>query len=130
MIGMTEAASRTGKARQTIHKAIRQGRLSAQKDINGEWKIDPAELFRVYPPVSDVNSNQVTKQDTGLQQISDGLQHEIDLLRERLKDKDALIDELREDRNHWRQQATALLSAPKHQSLWNRLFGKDRSENP
>jgi len=29
-----------------------KGRLSASKDEKGQWFIDPAELFRVYPPVA------------------------------------------------------------------------------
>jgi len=110
MIGMTEAAKLTGKQRQTIHKAIKEGRISAVKSASGEWRIDPAELFRVYEPLSTVNDNQSNKVDTGLQRVDSGLQREIDLLRERLKEKDGIIEDLKEDRDHWRQQATALLT--------------------
>lgn len=110
MIGMTEAAKLTGKQRQTIHKAIKEGRISATRAESGEWRIDPAELFRVYPPASTVNDNQNNKVDAGLQQIDSGLQREVDLLRERIREKDDVIDDLRQDRDHWRQQATALLT--------------------
>lgn len=110
MIGMTEAAKLTGKQRQTIHKAIKEGRISATRAESGEWRIDPAELFRVYPPASTVNDNQNNKVDVGLQQIDSGLQREVDLLRERIREKDDVIDDLRQDRDHWRQQATALLT--------------------
>lgn len=68
MIGLTEAAKLTGKKRQTIHKAIKEGRLSAKKDRSNVWKIDPAELFQVYNPVSTDDSNQLTKVDDGLYQ--------------------------------------------------------------
>ena len=110
MIGMTEAAKLTGKQRQTIHKAIKEGRISAIRSEAGEWRIDPAELFRVYPPLSTVNDNQSAQVDTGLQRVDSGLQREVELLRERIREKDDIISDLREDRDHWRQQATALLT--------------------
>ena len=135
MIGMTEAAKLTGKQRQTIHKAIKEGCISAVKGASGEWRIDPAELFRVYEPLSTVNDNQSNKVDTGLQRVDSGLQREIDLLRERLKEKDGIIEDLKEDRDHWRQQATALLTdqRPKEPEkatesrfsrVWQILMGK------
>lgn len=49
MISLREGAMATGKAKATILKAIKTGRLSASKTVKGEWEIDPAELFRVYP---------------------------------------------------------------------------------
>jgi hypothetical protein len=45
-----QAAEQVGLSKQGIIKAIKQGKLSATKDDNGEWQIDPAELFRVYQP--------------------------------------------------------------------------------
>ena len=110
MIGMTEAAKLTGKQRQTIHKAIKEGRISAVRTESGEWRIDPAELFRVYQPVSTVNDNQSREVDTSLRIVDSGLQREVELLRERIREKDGIIDDLRQDRDHWRQQATALLT--------------------
>jgi len=107
---MTEAAKLTGKQRQTIHKAIKEGRISAVRSEAGEWRIDPAELFRVYPPLSTVNDNQSAQVDAGLQRVDSGLQREVELLRERIREKDDIISDLREDRDHWRQQATALLT--------------------
>lgn len=53
-----EAGERVGKTRQAIIKAIRKGTLSAEKDAAGEWRIEPAELFRVYPAVPAVDSNE------------------------------------------------------------------------
>jgi hypothetical protein len=109
MLTAREAGERVGKTRQAIIKAIRKGTISAAKDEAGEWRIDPAELFRVYPPVSQVNDTTPateTTNDTG------GLRREIELLRERLVEKDGLIEDLREDRDRWREQATRLLPAP------------------
>jgi hypothetical protein len=94
-----EAGIRVGKTRQAIIKAIRKGTISAEKDGAGEWRIEPVELFRVYPPVSPeappVDDNQPTTDAT---MDTSGLQREITLLQERIAD-------LVEDRDRWRGQA-------------------------
>lgn len=44
-----QAAKETGLNKSTIYRAIKKGKLSA--DFDGEvYKIDPAELFRVFEP--------------------------------------------------------------------------------
>ena len=48
---LKQAASATGKSKPTILRAIQSGKLSAEKDEQGEWQIEPAELHRVYEPV-------------------------------------------------------------------------------
>ena len=58
MFTMSEAAKQVGKTRQTIFKAIKSGRLSARKNDDGSYQIDPAELFRVYTQVTPVKSKQ------------------------------------------------------------------------
>src|SRR3954466_6102931 len=52
-LSLREAAEQTGTSKSTIFRAIRAGRLSADKDSDGNFAIDPAELFRVYPPKSE-----------------------------------------------------------------------------
>jgi hypothetical protein len=48
-----QAAKATGKSKATIHRAVQSGKLSAGKDeATGTLKIDPAELHRLFPPVS------------------------------------------------------------------------------
>ena len=47
------AAQATGAAKSTIFRAIKSGRISATRDEQGQWQIEPAELFRVFTPVSD-----------------------------------------------------------------------------
>lgn len=58
---LTEAARATGMTRQGVLAAIRRGTVSANKNAQGLWEIDPAELHRVYAPVAGlamhVNSN-------------------------------------------------------------------------
>ena len=44
---LSEAAQATGTNRTTILRAVKGGRISGIKDDNG-WRVEAAELFRVY----------------------------------------------------------------------------------
>src|SRR3546814_7053121 len=70
-ITLREASEKVGVTRQTLMKAIKTGRVSGQKSDNGEWRIEPVELFRVWPPVNEVQQTlqpYITGSDTpGLQ---------------------------------------------------------------
>jgi predicted site-specific integrase-resolvase len=48
MYNLASAAAATGVNRSTVLRAIKAGRLSAQRDEQGGWQIDPAELHRVF----------------------------------------------------------------------------------
>ena len=50
-----EAARVTGKSKPAISKAIKSGRLSASRADDGSYRIDPAELERVYPVTGSLN---------------------------------------------------------------------------
>lgn len=53
-LSLLEASQRVGKSKPTILRAIHAGKVSASRDEpTGEWRIEPAELFRVYPPLSE-----------------------------------------------------------------------------
>ena len=60
MLTLKEAVEQTGKSRPGILKAIRSGRLSATKK-EGQWIIDPAELFRVYEKVTDTEQQKLSQ---------------------------------------------------------------------
>ncbi len=49
MLSLNQSAKRVGKGKTTLHRDIKAGVLSAQRDQKGRYKIDPAELARVYP---------------------------------------------------------------------------------
>src|SRR3546814_1588807 len=74
-ITLREASEKVGVTRQTLMKAIKTGRVSGQKSDNGEWSIEPVELFRVWPPVNEVQQPlqpYITGSDTpGLQARSE-----------------------------------------------------------
>ena len=91
---LKQAADAVGKTRPTILRAIQSHKISAQKDANGQWQIEPAELHRVYAPLT------VHERET--EQDNNPLEREVTLLRE-------LVADLREDRDRWRTQAEKLL---------------------
>ena len=52
-----EAEKEVGVTKSTISRAIKDGRLSAKRNEHGHYQIDPAELFRVYPPLQKAQSD-------------------------------------------------------------------------
>ena len=123
-----EAARATGKSKATISKAIKNGRVSARKDETGTFHIDPSELHRVYPPAAS-GEHKETPMNTAEKTSVDGsireLQARLEAAHERLSDKEAVIADLKDDRDRWRQQATSLLTDQRPpKGLISRLFGK------
>ena len=103
-----QAAKEVGKSKSTILKSIKTGRLSAFQNDFKQWQIDPAELFRVYAPANDDNSLGNTQDNTSTLALQ--LDKEI---QERERERRLLlsqIEDLKMDRDHWRNQATALLT--------------------
>jgi excisionase family DNA binding protein len=105
-ITLGQAAKQLGVSKSTLSKYIHQGKLSAQKQADGSYRIDPAELDRVrtvlrpHPEPSAEHSD--TPVDTRLiQQELDRLR---DLLVERertLAERDRRIEDLVRERDRW-----------------------------
>lgn len=120
-----EAGKHVGLTKQSIIKAVRSGRLSATKNVSGEWEIEPVELFRVWPAVNQ-DRGKVAPQVDALTPPENGevvtlLKEQIDLLKSQLDDVRADREDIRTDRNHWRQIAERSLltdqrPAPDHPS--------------
>lgn len=119
---LNQAAKATGKSPSTIHNAIKKGRVSATKGDGDSWEIDPAELHRVYPPVSETKEDRIPEIEQ-----SNSIKNVLYIRELELKLEAALqqANDLREDRDHWRRQATALLTDNRmqaHPGFWRRLF--------
>ena len=118
-----QASKAVGKAKGTIKNAIDKGRLSASKDDKGQYKIDAAELHRVYPlHTEQVNLNAVEPpvEQSFTQAERAELEARIALLEE-------TIERERQNTDEWRKQAQTLaLAAPASNrgSLWQRLFSR------
>jgi hypothetical protein len=48
-----QAAKAVGMSKTSILRSIKAGRISAGRDELGQWAIEPCELHRVYPPLTD-----------------------------------------------------------------------------
>lgn len=109
-----EAAKATGKSKTTIKRALEKGRVSGAKNDIGEWQIEPVELHRAYARVEPVTETPGTSHVTGgngeFQVRFDASERENRLLRDQLDREREISRSLETDRDHWRQQATALLT--------------------
>ena len=127
---LNDAAKATGKSKTTIHRALKSGKVSASKTDSGAYAIEPAELHRVFPPVpveryterSEWNDMEHKRDDQGTLRIQlESIEKERERERQQLQETMA---DLREDRDRWRQQATALLEDKRPRGLWQKLFSR------
>jgi len=124
MISLSEAADAAGISRSTMLRAIKKGKISAVKNESGGFEIDLSELYRVWP---DAAMNKSTKQNDAPKSSDDASDEAtILLLRAQLEAERQLTDELRSDRDAWREQAQRL-ALPKpdiNVGILSRIFGK------
>lgn len=126
-LSLRQAAQEAGTSKSTILRAIQSGRLSAARTDDGGYAIDPAELFRVYPPkseavASDQSSDCSEGQDAPGGATADAtearirnaqLEAEINALKAILEAERKRAEELRAERDRWAAQAERLaLPAP------------------
>lgn len=115
------ASKATGKSKTTIQRAISKGLISAVKLENGGYSIDPSELHRVFPMLHGKIVSETAAVDTATPQDEPPvLKARIQALEEMLTREREALEEVRTDRDAWKQQATALLVAPSKQkkSWW------------
>lgn len=113
------AAKATGKTKTTIQRAIKSGKISAEKLSDGGYSIDPSELHRIFPPLlDDTISRNPILDTTRPQDETPGLRAKIEALEAMLAREREALDEVRADRDAWKQQATALLAAPPKRRSW------------
>ena len=130
--GIGEAARATGKSRSTLLRAIRASKVSAEKDAYGQWLVDPAELHRVYPEVTQSNGAYAEHETTGNME----LQHKINLLErdlqaeiEKTRQQEELIGDLKDQRERLRESEAAWRAEAQRKRLtWRGLFGSGKGE--
>ncbi|WP_157001816.1 hypothetical protein [Paracoccus sp. S4493] len=111
MVGLTlsQAAKALGKSKSTLNRAIKTGRLSATRNEDGTFSINPAELYRAFPePQKNAHQERMKEQDRTV--VPDDLSSRISLLQQLLEREREAVADLKEDRDRWRQQATSLLA--------------------
>lgn len=109
---LNTAAKEAGVSKSTLSEALRNGRLSAEKDDRGRYQIDPAELFRVFPktgldeqlePKPNGNAN---RENRGLEQEVEALHRQIESLTlEREREREQLSDQIADLRRRLDQES-------------------------
>jgi hypothetical protein len=145
---LSQAAKAISKSKSTLNRAIKSGRLSAVRNEDGTFSIDPSELARAFPQNAPERA-PMAHREPDLERPGTEDSSKIAMLEQLLaREREALARErevsadLKEDRDRWRSQATGLLSdlrtaqdkttvtasseassnsQPK--SFWRRLFG-------
>ena len=134
---LTSAATATGISKSTIYRAIKSGKMSAVFE-DGVYKIDPAELHRVFSPVSveRVMKEEVTQSETvGETSL---LKLEVEFLKQQLERERDFVKSLErrlDESDAERRKLTKLLtfqqeqpakvqehSVKKENKLWKKLF--------
>jgi hypothetical protein len=104
MYNLMTAAAAAGINRSTVLRAIKAGRISAQRDSNG-WEIDPAEFHRVFPPLpltaaasAQPDAQQVDAQVALLRNMVEQLRRDMEA---REEDHRRREQDLRQERDRW-----------------------------
>ncbi len=142
------ASKATGKSKPTIQRAIQSGKISATRNADGSYLIDPSELHRVYPLVTGYSNETSNVKQSVTPEIGGVLRGEIERLQEERERERKQLQETIADLRHRlddeaaeRRKLTALLThQPKAQPapeealppvanegkgrLWQKLFGK------
>ncbi|MGJ0580197.1 MerR family transcriptional regulator [Xenorhabdus bovienii] len=88
LVSISEAARLTGKARSTLHKYIKQGRLSTTTDQNtGNKSIDTSELVRVFGGIKNLptTSGDTVTHVEKIQQNTDNESSKLHVLQNRVQ---------------------------------------------
>jgi len=137
MLSTREAAAQVGMTKAGIIKAIHKGKLSATRNDNDEFVIDPAELFRVYEPAPTNGNSDPKVDDDAEDSAEEGYRQQLTLLERIIRDKEAVIADARETISDLRgrlDQSTAQVSqlsaviaqlqpAKAKVGWWQRLLG-------
>ena len=139
-LSLNRASKQGGVAKTTLQRALESGEISATKNDKGHWQIEESEFGRWLGTRSteqtetspEIQSGTPTGTPEKTTNVS-ALEAEVNLLRERLSDKDDVIADLRtrlDSEGEERRKLTAMLTdqrgsqeqKPKR-SLWARIMG-------
>ncbi|MEP3342367.1 MAG: hypothetical protein ABJO09_08655 [Hyphomicrobiales bacterium] len=134
LLSATQAAKAVGKSVPTITRAIKSGKLSANKLDGGGYEIDPSELFRVWRAVTSSNSVTQPMLERETPKEDSVLWAKLEVMDERLSDAQATIKDLRDrldaesaERRSLTAQITdqrQTIPEPPRRGLWVRLTGQ------
>lgn len=114
---LSQAAKETGKSKGTLSKALKEGKISYIEKSDSGYKIDPAELFRVYPRNRN-NPDQIEQLATPLQTGG-----ELALMREMLEREREINKELRQDLAAEREERQTIALRLEHFTKRKKFLG-------
>jgi FtsZ-binding cell division protein ZapB len=133
---LAEAARASGKSKMTIQRAIKAGKISASRDEDGSYDIDPSELHRVFPAVSAEGNDagnmgrdgtpevinvlrlEIKTRDEKLAALQAERERERELLQDSVEDLRTRLDQSEEERRKAQSQLTALLTDQRRRRRW------------
>ena len=144
-LSLGQAAKEAGVAKSTISKALSSGKLSYAEKGTAGYKIDPAELFRVFPKTAKPDADEPSANDwkpsqgqpeTGVYSAAleiqlAGLKHLIAEKERRIADLETDRSQLREDRSrmaqNWQEERMRLLKLIEDQTSAVKLLTDQRA---
>jgi hypothetical protein len=142
-LSLGQASKACGRAKSTLSKALNSGELSYVEKTQKGYKIDPAELFRVFPKGGSMET-PIEQSETVREVVENSaLQASLKVMEQRLADAEKTIEDLRsrldaerEERRELaaeRRQLTAVITdqrdkmqkspEPSNRGWKSRLFG-------
>ena len=125
-ITLTEAVELTGKSKSTLNRAITSGKLSAKRSEDGKtYEVDQSELARVFPFVSanhdspggapSVTTPEAATADVELELVRAQIDEIKQMHRREVERMEAQIEDLRQEREDWKTQASNQTLLLKHE---------------
>ena len=107
---MRQAAEVCGKSRTTLHRALKNGRMSGTQDkATGEWSIDPSELQRVFPWTDVVHEHKSTDgHGEYIPKVDEVMVVKVAMLEDQLEREKETVTDLRKRLDRAEDRVTAL----------------------
>jgi len=111
-----QAAKEAGVSKTTISKALKSGRLSYIEKTSAGYRINPAELFRVFPKSSTLHgkANDTEHPANGVELAK--IEAERDALKKQVEDLRYSLGRAEENADQWRDQAQRLALTHENQT--------------
>ena len=111
-MSLAQATAATGMVKSSILRAIKCGRISAVRDDLGRWLIEPVELHRVLAEQrcqGDAAAHGAAGENVAAMAE---LRMRAELAERQLCDLKAALDDMKKQRDAWRDQAIRLRRSP------------------
>ncbi|MCB9964424.1 MAG: entry exclusion 1 domain-containing protein [Rhodospirillales bacterium] len=138
-VGAQRAADLTGRSKSTIQRAMKAGKLSFERDVNGRSVIDVSELERVFGLMPQQEETKVTSNvEAELKKAADLIEGErmkmkIKMLEEKVEGLETQLSDMRSQRDQWQKQAQQVLLTTEYtqkqaQEYKEKLEERDKKE--